>query len=55
MAAVGLVALVALVVLVRPEASLAYADEHPAFVAGAAAIGAAALALAGAFAAALRQ
>jgi membrane-associated phospholipid phosphatase len=55
LAAAGLVVLAVLAALARPEEALAYAEEHPAFVAGAAAIGAAALALAAALAAALRS
>jgi membrane-associated phospholipid phosphatase len=55
LAAAGLVVLAALMALARPEAALSYVDEHPAFVVGAATIGAAALALATALAVALRS
>jgi membrane-associated phospholipid phosphatase len=55
LAAGGLVALAALMALARPASALAYVDQHPAFVLGAATIGAAALALATALAVALRS
>ena len=55
LAAGGLIALAALMALARPASALAYVDQHPAFVLGAATIGAAALALATALAVALRS
>jgi membrane-associated phospholipid phosphatase len=55
LAAVGLAGLGLAIVLARPDGAIAYAQEHTAFVAGAAAIAAGALALAASFAALLSR